>query len=350
MMKKILLLLFPVICLFLLSLAKSDSNTIATGKQPQIAVDNKNTVRVAYGEADDIFCVISTNGGVSFSKPLLVAHVKDMHLGMARGPQIASSASCTVITAMDKAGAIHWFRLNHATGNWATLGTVNDLRGSAPEGLMSIAADKADNFYAVWLDTRTGGNNQVYFASLKPGASAWGKNIIAYRSPDGHVCECCKPNIAVKGGEVAIMFRNWLMGSRDLYVARSVNGGKTFGAAEKLGLSTWKLNACTMDGGGILLGDKDAVYTTWQRKGDVYFARPGQPEIFIAKGRNCDIAGTGDNVAVTYQSNDTVRVVSLKNKKTTSIDKGAFLQSSVLANNKTLCVWEQAGVVKFRLL
>lgn len=349
-MKKLSLLIVPLICLLLLSFDNGSTGSIATGKQPQIAVDNNGTVRVAYGQADNIYCVTSTDGGNNFSKPILVGHVQDMHLGMARGPQIASSAGHSIITAMDKAGAIRWFRLSHATGKWSDIGVVNDQKGSAPEGLMGITADKADNFYAVWLDTRTGGNNQVYFASLAAKSSVWTKNIMAYRSPDGHVCECCKPNIAVNGPEVAIMFRNWLMGSRDLYVARSANGGKTFGPAQKLGMDTWKMNACTMDGGGILIGNKGAVYTTWQRKGDIYYARPGQPETFIAKGRSCDISGPDDNLVLTYQNNDTVKMVSLKSKKTIVIDKGAFVQTAVLANGKTLCVWEQGDLVKFRLI
>ena len=84
-----------------------------------------------------------------------------MHLGMSRGPQLASSANYSIITAMDKAGDIHWFRLNHSSKEWKDMGTVNDLKGSSPEGLMSIAADKKDNFYAVWLDTRNGNRNQV---------------------------------------------------------------------------------------------------------------------------------------------------------------------------------------------
>jgi hypothetical protein len=271
-------------------------------------------------------------------------------LGMARGPQVAASANYTVITAMDKAGAIHWYRLSNITGKWSTMGTLNDQKGSAPEGLMSITADKADNFYAVWLDIRTGGNNHVYFSSLAAKTGKWTKNIMVYKSPDGHVCECCKPNVAVNGTEVVIMFRNWLMGSRDLYVAKSMNSGRDFGPAQKLGIDTWKMSACTMDGGGILIGNKGAIHTTWQRKGDIYYAQPGQPETFIAKGRTCDISGPDDNLVLTYQNNDTVKMVSLKTKKITAIDKGAFLQTAVLAGNKTLCVWEQGSILKFKVL
>ncbi|NNU34120.1 hypothetical protein HK413_08140 [Mucilaginibacter sp. S1162] len=160
---------------------------------------------------------------------------------MSRGPQLSSSATYSVITAMDKTGNIHWFKLNNGAKAWQAMGVVNDLKGSAPEGLMSITADNKDNFYAVWLDTRLGGRNQVWFSSLSGRSTKWTANQLVYKSPDGHVCECCKPNIAVAGNTIAIMFRNWLNGSRDLYVVRSANAGQSFSDAQKMGLDTGSL-------------------------------------------------------------------------------------------------------------
>ncbi|QEM08358.1 hypothetical protein DIU31_022525 [Mucilaginibacter rubeus] len=305
-------------------------------------------MRVVFGSEDKIFCATSNDHGKSFSQRVLVARVPDMHLGMSRGPQLSSSANYSVITAMDKSGNIHWFKLSHATGHWKTMGVVNDLTGSAPEGLMSIAADKKDNFYAVWLDNRTGKHNQIYFASLPGKAMKWTKNILAYQSPDQHVCECCKPSIAVQGNNVAIMFRNWLNGSRDLYVTRSLNGGQTFAAAQKLGLDTWKLNGCPMDGGGIVIDPTNTVQTTWQRKGMVYFCQPGQPETFIGNGRSCAIAISGTSSFITYQNSDTVKLMSLQSKKTQVVGNGSFLRSAILPNNKIICVWEQDHMIKFK--
>lgn len=134
---------------------------------------------------------------------------------------------------------------------------------------MSLAADNNDNFYAVWLDTRTGGNNQIYFSSLSGKVFSWSKNTVAHHSPDGRVCEYCKPNIAVKGSEVAIMVRNWLNGSRDLYFIKSSNGDKSFAAAQKSDMDTWKLNGCNMDGGGIIIDHSNVTRTTWSAKDDM---------------------------------------------------------------------------------
>jgi hypothetical protein len=348
-MKKIFtIVLSGIICFSMTSLTDIKTDTISPGQQPQVTVDNIGIIRVVFGQQNKILCATSNDKGVTFSQPIVVAQVPKMHLGMSRGPQIASSANYSVITAQDQAGNIHWYKLKHSSGKWKDMGIINDLKGSAPEGLMSIAAGNNDNFYAVWLDTRTGGNNQIYFSSLSGNAVSWSKNSMAYRSPDGHVCECCKPNIAVKGTEVAIMFRNWINGSRDLYFIKSSDGGRSFSAAQKLGLDTWKLNGCPMDGGGIIIDNLNVIRTTWQRKGMIYYAEPGKPETFISNGRICNISGTGANMVLTLQNNDTVKLIALNNKKETIVGKGSFLRSAILPDNKILCVWEQGDIIKFK--
>jgi hypothetical protein len=339
--------LLAIIFFALVSWSNDKINTIASGEQPQIAMDIRGVIRVVFGQKDKIFCATSNDKGATFSQPVLVAEIPKMHLGMSRGPQLATSANYSIITAQDQSGTIHWYRLDHSSGGWKSMGAINDLKGSAPEGLMGITADKKDNFYAVWLDTRAGGGNNIFFSSLSNNSTTWSKNRLVYQSPDKLVCGCCKPNIAVNGPEVAIMFRNWLNGSRDLYVLKSLNGGATFAAAQKLGVDTWKLNACPMDGGGIIV-DGSAIRTTWQRKGEVFYAEPGKPEVLIGMGRNSSIDGNGANAVITFHNNDTVKMIQLKNKRETAIGKGSYLKSLVLPGSKILCVWEDDKKIKFK--
>ncbi len=346
-MRKILIV-FLVLASTLSSWSQTKVSTISQGEQPQACLDTKGVIRIVFGREDKVFCTTSKDQGLTFSSPVLVAEVPGMHLGMSRGPQIASSDTHSVITAMDKTGNIHWFELSIGSESWKAKGMVNDQSGSAPEGLMSIAADKKDNFYAVWLDTRIGKRNQIYFSSLSKGGSKWSKNQLAYQSPDEHVCECCKPSIAVNGTEVAIMFRNWLEGSRDLYLAKSSDSGKSFGNAQKLGMGTWKLEGCPMDGGGIIIDDAKGIHTTWRREGIVYYSKPGELEIKIGEGRNSSISGTSDNILITLQSGETVKSVSLKGKNEVSVGKGSFLKSIVLPDKKVLYIWEQDREIKFQ--
>lgn len=341
-----ILILFSVV----LSISWKTNNVVAPfiGSQPQLSIDHLGTIRMIYGSHDSIFCTSSTDKGKSFSNPELVGKLSNMHLGMSRGPQLASSTHYSVVTAMDKQGNISWYLLDHRKGNWIKKGFVNDQKGSAPEGLMGIAADDQDHFYAVWLDLRLNKHNNICFSSLSPKDWKWSSNKFIYQSPDGHTCECCKPNISVKGNHVAVMFRNWLNGSRDLYLAESNNGGKSFTSAKKLGVGTWKLNGCPMDGGGLAIDEHNRVLTTWQREGTVYFCIPGEKEEAINKGRLSSINIGIGKILCSYQTDKQIRIKDISDGKDMLIGNGSFSKVAVLPDNAFLTVWEDGNQIKYK--
>lgn len=342
-----------LLAIFLLALTFGSFNNnillteIGPGEQPQLSVDPSGIVRLVYGKQDKIFYAYSADNGNTFSQPDIVGEIYEMHLGMTRGPQLASSKDYSVVTAMDKKGNIHSFRLAHKTGKWAKLGNVNDIDGSAPEGLMSISSDDQNNFYAVWLDLREDKNNKIALSVLNKNNS-WSKNKVLYKSPDKTVCECCKPSIVVKDKRVAIMFRNWIEGSRDLHWISSVDGGKTFTEAKKLGNGTWKLKGCPMDGGGILFDKKNAVHTVWQREGTVYYDQPGQPESRVAEGRSCSIFGK-DIPIITWQEGDQIYYQRLNTTKS-NIGEGTAANVIQLKDNSLLAVWEKEDHIVLKKL
>lgn len=348
---KNILLQTALLAIVLLSLSFSapDNDIISAGEQPQLSMDTKGIVRVVFGRSDSIFCSTSTDEGINFSKPVLVGHIPQMHLGMTRGPQIASSANYSVVTAMDKSGDIHFFQLHHSNGKWTGKGVINDIPSSAPEGLMSVAADSQDNFYAVWLDIRQGKKNNICFSSLSAKEGKWAENKIIYASPDEHVCECCKPSIAVKDSQVNIMFRNWLNGSRDLYFIQSANRGKFFGEAQKLGNGTWKLKGCPMDGGGIAVDKQSTVHTVWQRKGKIFYAQPQKDEVEIGTGRACSITA-GSQTVILWQDGSQLKAQELNSDKPMTIGEGSFVEAIRTKDNKILCVWESENKITFKKL
>ncbi|HEY5916382.1 MAG TPA: hypothetical protein VIU13_03240, partial [Chryseolinea sp.] len=128
--------------LIVANISSSYAQTIlADGEQPQASVDNEGVVRLVFGKKDEIFFSTSDDNGKTFTTAVLVAHVPEMHLGMTRGPQLASSKDYSIVTAMDKKGNINCFRLDHKSGKWTKIKNVNDVAGSGPEGLMSLSAD-----------------------------------------------------------------------------------------------------------------------------------------------------------------------------------------------------------------
>lgn len=340
--------LFPLFLAAAVANAQKTPVLIREGSSPQIAVDRSGVIRMVFGRSDSIFAVTSTDDARSFSPPTLVGVVPGMHLGNTRGPTIASSVNRSAILAIDTKGTLSVFELDHRTNRWLRRpDPLNTADGSAPEGLGTVAADNADNFYFTWLDLRDARQNQIYFARLANGARSAANRKI-YASPDGHVCECCRPTVAVSGREVAVMFRNWLAGARDLYVMRSRDGGATFSDAAKLGHGSWKLDACPMDGGMMTIGDRGEVVTTWRRELEIYVARPGQAEERVATGRSPMLATRGQNTVIVWQDGRDIMFRTLDSEAVTVVGQGRLPQVTLLRDGKALVAWERDGKVYFR--
>ena len=108
-----------------------------------------------------------------------------------------------------------------------------------------------------------------------------------YRSPNGTVSECCHPSVAIDAqNNVYVMFRNVIAGSRDLYLARSTDGGQSFSPATKLGSGTWQLNACPMDGGGVAVGSDGTPVAIWRRGRDVFTASDDRSGESVGSGKD----------------------------------------------------------------
>jgi hypothetical protein len=320
------------------------------GQQPNLSIDTKGVIRVTYGNGEKIYCITSTNNGISFSSAVVVAELPGMHLGNTRGPQIASSKNFSFISAMDKMGNIHSYRLNHSKGGWTPVAEINDKNGSAPEGLMAIAADREDNFYATWLDIREGGKNNIYFSSINGKSAKWKANSLVYKSPEKHVCECCKPNIVVNGNKVVIGFRNWLMGSRDIYYSVSNDKGKSFSEAAKSGTGTWQLNACPMDGGGLSFNSEGKVSAAWRRNGEVYYWTENQNELKIASGRDVGMAQNKNETYIVWQDKKILSAINLNTKKIVTLGSGVSPKIYIMNNGKVICFWEDDKVLRYKII
>ncbi|MEZ6080425.1 MAG: hypothetical protein R3C56_33570 [Pirellulaceae bacterium] len=55
-----------------------------------------------------------------------------------------------------------------------------------------------------------------------------------------------------------------------MFLATSDDSGQTFGGAEKLGIGSWKLNACPMDGGELAVAADGSPLTVWRRNQQVF--------------------------------------------------------------------------------
>jgi hypothetical protein len=201
----------------------------AQGQMPFIVSNKVGELHLTYGISDSIMYSFSKDGGKSFSEPTMVYALPKLASSHTRGPQLAATSNGLLLTACTSSGNIFSF-IKSASGKWQLTGRVNDKDTVAKENLMALSAD-GNNAYAIWLDLREG-HNKIFGAFSSNGGKTWSKNIKVYESPNKTVCECCKPSVAVQGKNVYVMFRNWLNGNRDLYLAKSSDGGRTFSKAQ----------------------------------------------------------------------------------------------------------------------
>lgn len=335
----------------LLSLAatlQADPSTlVGQGSSPQLALDPRGTVRMVFGRKDTIFAVTSRDGGQTFTPAAMVGVVRGMHLGNTRGPTIASSRARSTVLAVDTAGNLTAFQLDHRSNRWTRIGGyVNDAKGSAPEGLATIAATDAGIFVATWLDLREGRKNNIYLGTVASADARRLPNRKIYASPDGHTCECCRPTITTAGKHVAVMFRNWLDGARDMYVARSSDGGKRFASVEKLGQGTWKLDACPMDGGAASVDAKGDLATVWRRESTVYYARPGEKEVRIGEGRSPMMSRFGATTYLVWEDRGKIKLTSPGNAIVNDVAEGRHPQVLALPGGRVLVAWDKDGAVR----
>jgi hypothetical protein len=340
------------ICIILLTLLSCNdklnddiNRVVAAGQMPDLSKDQSGMVHLVYGNGDSILYRYTSGKERSFSNASLVAILPHLAASHMRGPQVSSTSNGVVVTACNDLGNIFSFTRDRS-GHWSQPVKVNDVDTVAKENLMALAAD-GNNAFAVWLDLRDG-HNKIYGARSNDAGRSWSKNILIYASPDTTVCQCCKPNVAIQGNHVYVMFRNWLNGNRDLYLVQSADGGNTFTSAEKLGRGSWQLNGCPMDGGGVALTGKGNVKTVWNRKGVIYACEPGKEEVKLGEGKNCKMDIVNDKTVYTWIEDGDVVVMA--GQKKTNLGKGKLPVLKAVDNEHVICVWEQDKEIHTALL
>ncbi len=308
-------------------------------------------IGLTYGAGDAIYFTGSRDAGKTWSKPVAVAEEGKLSLGMRRGPRVAVTKDAIVVTAITgekgrgaDGDVMSWRSVDHGA-TWSAPTRVNDVAASAREGLHSLAAGGKNVLFATWLDLREKGT-KLYGSASKDGGRTWSPNRLVYQSPSGSVCECCHPTAVVDSeGMIGVMFRNSLDGNRDMYLVRSADGGATFGAAVKLGSGSWKLNACPMDGGSLVLGPKDSSVSVWRREGSLYLSN-GSDEALLGLGRQPVITRTLKGTFIAWTEGKSIRWKKVGAESVNTLpEEGSFVSIAPLPDGTVLLAGERDGTV-----
>jgi len=243
------------------------------------------------------------------------------------------------------------YRLKNNESKWSQPVNILNSDTTAKEGFIALASGKDNLVYAAWLDMRIADKNNIFSSYSLDGGKTWSKSKLVYKAPEGGICPCCRPSItADQKGNVYVMFRNELKGTRDMYVAHSKDGGKIFSPAQKLGLGTWTLKACPMDGGAMALDASGKVGTTWRRENTIYYTEPGSMEQRIAEGKASSLVKTLQGNYIVWQQGNNIMSLAPNKLRPEIIGTGIYPRITTLSNQKILGLWESDGKIVSKIL
>ncbi|MEK6285762.1 MAG: sialidase family protein [Acidobacteriota bacterium] len=275
-------------CCFAVASAQTHKHSSAkNGKHnPFVASDNHGGFYLLYVERandkNNLMLRHSTDGRV-FSAPSRVNNIDgDAMVRNENPPKLAVAPNgelyaCWGMGASHSEGNIRFARSTNGGKTFSPAITLNSDARKKPAGhaFQSIAVDKHGRVYVVWIDER----------NKKPGdrgADIWmatsenaGKTFSPDRKILSDICECCRTHTAVdSAGRLFVAYRTVPRNGpmhRDILVARSDDGGKSF-TAKAASQDVWEINGCPVAGPSLSIDSKDQITVVWFTGSD---DRPG---------------------------------------------------------------------------
>jgi len=142
---------------------------------------------------------------------------------------------------------------------------VNEDR-SISHSFDGLAVAPDGTVLVTWIDGHEGRKDPATWVAR---VTERGTRVEAIRKVGDDTCVCCRVDAATGAGNlVALTWRRVFPGDvRDVVMAVSRDGGRTFGDPTLVSADHWKINACPHRGGAVGLDAKGRVYMSWYTEG-----------------------------------------------------------------------------------
>ncbi len=260
-------------------------------RMPSLAVLGNRVVAVwtsTAKEVMDVYAAVSEDGGATFSEARRVNdRPGDVSSNAEQAPRVALSESAISVIWPSRLDGTSAIRLSRSTDGGRTFTAAHTLHSSAitgARGWQALTAGRAGVVHAVWLDgsdaAPSAGPHQHHGATK--GRGAGGAHAGAPRqdvyqatiAPDGaivethvarDVCFCCKTAVGVgPSGRVTVVWRHIFPESmRDIAMAVSTDGGRTFSVPARVNQDNWQLSGCPDDGPAMAIDRSDVAHLAW---------------------------------------------------------------------------------------
>lgn len=256
---------------------------------PSVVSDTRGGFYLAYIQrtngSSNVMIRHSTDGK-SFSDPVRVGDREgDATVRNENPPKIAIAPNGNVYVcwANERArwkGDIRFARSTDGGKSFSASITINSDAEKEPTGhaFQSVAVDRTGRIYVAWIDERNkkAGDRgaEIWMSQSTDG----GKTFSSDHKIISDVCECCRTNIQIdSAGRLFLAYRTVPSTGpmyRDIIVARSADGGKTF-TPVKVSEDGWEVNACPVTGPGLSVDSRGQIAVIWFTGGDkqgLYYA------------------------------------------------------------------------------
>ena len=215
---------------------------------------------------------------------------------------------------------------------------VNDDKAPGPHGMHSLAVAKDGRIYAAWLDERNvhapkpsskaeghhmESNRDLYVAYSTDG----GRTFSANRKVASDACPCCKTALSVSAdGTLYAGWRQVLPGNyRHIAVASSTDGGTKFSAPVIVSDDRWMLQGCPVSGPSLTVDSASGnLKIVWFAAGE-----EGAPGVYFA------------------ESKDKGRSFSPRQLLSQETVRGT--PALAVGNNNVIALWQSADVAETRM-
>ncbi len=229
------------------------------------------------GAATDVYAAWSRDGGAKFGAPVRVNHVPgDARVSGEQAPRVVLGSGVEVVWASRQGGTsvVRAARARVGERTFDPAVTVHDEHLAGVRGWASLAAGKDATTHVAWLDGRNarkeragaGGHSghgdmrqDLFHASLLPDGTRVEARVAE------NVCFCCKTGVATSpDGTVYVAWRHiYPPNLRDIAVARSTDGGRTFAPPVRVSEDGWAIDGCPDDGPSIAVDAGGVVHVAW---------------------------------------------------------------------------------------
>jgi hypothetical protein len=240
--------------------------------------------------------------GASQSSPVMVNRQAGVATAWRGDPPSVAVADKSVyvlwtarVEAGGKKGTDLYLSVSHDQGQtFAPAVKVNDDKLPGAHGMHSLAVANDGKIYVAWLDERNvrapqpskhaGGhhmesNRELFIAHSTDG----GKTFSANKKVAENACPCCKTALAVSpDGTLYTSWRQVLPGNfRHIAVASSTDGGANFASPVIVSDDKWMLQGCPVSGPSISTDANGTLRVVW------YAAGEGDPPgLYVAESRD----------------------------------------------------------------